>query len=1107
MYESICPGSARTLRTLTYSWVPIAFGRFAQAIILAAFSASLSFAQFSGSVQGIVKDPSGAGVPGATVQIQNVNTSVADTTKTDSGGNYVFVSLAPGSYAVSAEASGFSKATATFNLTTGQNLSIPFSLTIQRGVETVEVRSQGPVLNTAESRTEMTMEQQALSTIPLSGRTFFNLVTLAPGVTGKGAANTGSPGSSVDNFSTEQQVDASANGRGSVGNQYVIDGLDITSGIRPGVLNLSPNPDTIAEASVQTNTFSTQYGRSSSIQTIITTKSGTDRFHGNAGDYFTNQRLAAGSEFVHNYAPYHSNNISATIGGPIIPHKQFFFFFGVEPLRSSTATGNSVTTFESPQFAAWAQQNFPNSLGTKLLNLYPASGATVTGVSKTAANIFPGICGTAATSFLPCDLPMTNTGIFNATNYRNAVQYNTRIDKYFEKDRLYGSYYRTTLDTGGPSIRPAFTVTNHFVTNSAQGSETHIFSPTTLNEASFGFIRIEGISPQTGKFSVPVVSVVGQGVGIGSGFAQGDFIQHNYHWRDVLSHVRGTHALKFGYDGSRDDDVALFASVYSQPNFTFNNLLDLVHDEPNRSGNLAYNPITGQPAAGNYMYAVKTMGLFAEDTWKIRRNITLTYGLRWDDYGNPYPIQGTTLANFHLPAGSSLQDQVANGVMQKQDRVFNGALLNNWSPRAGLAWDVTGKGNWVVRGGFGLYHDWPTLGNDENGLKGNPPGFIVPTFLAGTTTSPTFGVGSSDTYPYGFPYPSFPATTLDAHGGLVGRQLSVGGIDVNIHAPTTYIYTGTLEHKLPLNLVASVGYSGSHSKDLIVGSGQVSATSYGIDVNRFAGDLITHNNVLTRLNPSFGSITYAWNAASGTYNALIAGVRGRLGTRGFFNASYTHSRSYDNSLIYPTYTNLHDYWGPSAWDVPDRFSLAWSYQIPGLRNGHGLVGYVTNGWTFSGTAIVQSGTPFTVFTNASFQPVLDSSGQVVGLKPGSGDYNADGVNNDVPNVASYQVSADRQSYLHGLFTSSNFAVPALGTEGNETWNAFRGPGYAQTNAAILKENRIRESLTLDLRFEFYNIFNRVNLGGVDANLASGTFGRVTSQYTPRFIQLGANLKF
>jgi len=547
---------------------------------LLAFLAISCYAQFSASIQGTVQDPAGAVVPNAKVLLKNPQTGVTTTATADSEGTYRFISLAPGAYSLTVEASGFNTGTVSFTLETSQNLNVPVNLKVASASQTVDVTGEVPVLNTAESRNQMTLETLALSNLPLAGRNMISLVTLAPGVIGKGTVSGGSPGSGVDNYSTELQVDASANGAGSVGNMYVVDGLDVTSAIRPGVLNLTPNPDSVQETSIQTNTFSVEYGRASSVQMAMTTKSGSDSFHGTASDYFTNQKLWAGTEFVHNYAPYHSNNISATIGGPIIPHRQFFFFFAIEPLRASTSTGNSSTTYEDPQFANWAKVNFPNTLGTKILTSYPASNGTTTSVARTAADIFPGTCGTAATSNLPCNMPLIDNGIFNGTNYRNGNQFNVRVDKYFKSDRIYGNAYRTVLDTGGPAIRPAFGATNHFILNAYQFSETHTFSPTTVNEANFGYMRDEGIQPQTGLFSVPLINVTGQGQGFGNGFALGDFIQHNYHWRDVLSHIRGSHTLKFGYEGWFGDDVENFQGPHAQPTFNFNNLLDLVQDKP-----------------------------------------------------------------------------------------------------------------------------------------------------------------------------------------------------------------------------------------------------------------------------------------------------------------------------------------------------------------------------------------------------------------------------------------------------------------------------------------------------------------------------------------------
>ena len=290
-------------------------------LIFLLLSASSAYAQFSGSIEGIVRDPSGGRIPRATLTLLSTTTNVTKSTTSDADGNYRFVSLAPGEYQISAKAQGFSEVKVEVSLRTSQTLALPLSLPVASAQQVVEVTGEAPVLNAAESRNQQTLETQELHSLPLAGRNMLNLVTLAPGVTGLGTVAFGSPGSAVDNYSTELQVDASANGRNLNGNMYILDGLDVTSDYRQGVLNLVPNPDVIQEASIQTNTFSVEYGRASSIQMVMTTRSGAEKFHGAVSDYFTSQQLWAGTEFVHKYQPFHSNNMSATIGGPIIPHR------------------------------------------------------------------------------------------------------------------------------------------------------------------------------------------------------------------------------------------------------------------------------------------------------------------------------------------------------------------------------------------------------------------------------------------------------------------------------------------------------------------------------------------------------------------------------------------------------------------------------------------------------------------------------------------------------------------------------------------------------------------------------------------------------------------
>ena len=1102
--------------------------------ILIFMTAAVCFGQFSGSVQGTVQDANGLAVTNAKVTLTNTDTTVSRQATSDSSGLFRFVSLAPGPYEISATQSGFGVAKVSFPLTSNETRDVRIVLAVSKVATTVEVTSQAPLLDTADSRNEQTLEVQALQDLPLVARNPTALITLTPGVTGLGTGTS-------TNFNPENYIDASANGRGQNGNQYIVDGLDVTSSIRPGVLNLTPNVDTVAEVSVQTNTYSVEYGRASSIQTVITTKSGTDRFHGFASEYYNYQGLNANGEFVPKGTkinPYHVNNMSFGVGGPVIPHHQFFFFFSFEPYRALTSNGQSVQTYEDPAFLAFAQTVQPNSPEVQLMAKYRPTGATTTAVAATALDAFGPQnlgantgCNTPSTDNIPCATPVFDHGIFNSSSYNNSYQWNARIDKYFGKDRIYGNFIRNHISSGGPAVRPALATTSYDYGSSLQVNEMHSFSPTMVNEASFGYNRIEGFANKTGTFTAPIVGVSGLGVGFGDGFAQGDFIQHSYHWRDVLAKIHGAHSFKVGYEGWHGDDLALFAGAYGIPNLSYNNMIDLINDKPYSESGLAYNSVTGKPQPGQYKFAMGTFGLFAQDTWKVGRRITVNYGIRYDNFGNPVPIGGTTLANFHLAPGSTLQEQVTNGFMKQQNSVYNQSLNWVFSPRVGLAWDPKGDGKWVVRGGVGLYHDFVTLGNAENGLKGNPPGFVIPTFKNdGSTAPPIFSYGTQETYPYGFQYPAYVGTPLDSKGGVVGGNFSVGGIDENISAPYTVNWNGTLERQLTPSLTASVGYMGSHSANQVFNGGCTGCTSYGVDVNVFSGDLLQHltctggscGGTQTRLNTSFGNITYAANGARGNYTGFFAALKGRFAKRGFITASYTRSDAKDDWNSYPGVYPYNQYYSPSAWNSPNRLSLGWSYELPGTNGGHGLLGRITSGWTLSGVTAIQSGTPFTVYTNAAFHgQLIDPAGPAtasnLAFAPDSGDFNADGDNNDYPNVSSYHQPKDRTSFRNGIFphcTGTNldncgpFSLPTIGQQGNEKVNQFQNPGFAQTDLAIKKATAITEFVALEVRLDMLNAFNRVNLNNVDANANDGTnFGTVTGANIPRYVIVSARITF
>src|SRR4051794_38575255 len=419
-------------RTFVRAAIAVVFG-------VLVLGASLCYGQFTSNVQGAVQDPSGAVVPKATVTLVNVGTNATRTTTTDENGNFRFVSLAPGDYKMAVEASGYAKSETKVTLLTEQNLNVPITLKVGAVTEAVTVTTASPLVDAGDSRTQLTLENQAVAQLPIVGRNLVTLVTMAPGGSGLGTSASGSPASGVDNFSTEEQVDASANGQGQNNNQYVVDGLDVTSGIRQGVLNLTPQPEAIQETSVQVNTFSSEYSRAAGLQTMFTTRSGTDQFHGSAEDYFNYQAMFASQHFVGSpYKPFHSNNMDFAIGGPIFPHHNSFFYFAVEPLRSSSSAGGSVT-FADPQFISFAQTNYPNTVGSHVLSTYLPSGVGGVSVQQTAQDVFgsdAGGCGiTAGQNGVPCTLPMIDQGSFGATQIRNGTQYFARIDQGFKQDR------------------------------------------------------------------------------------------------------------------------------------------------------------------------------------------------------------------------------------------------------------------------------------------------------------------------------------------------------------------------------------------------------------------------------------------------------------------------------------------------------------------------------------------------------------------------------------------------------------------------------------------------------------------------------------------------
>ena len=1125
-----------------------------------------AFAQYSGNVQGVISDPAGAAIEGASVQLRNSDTGVtAMVTTTGESGYYRFSSLPPGNYVLTTEARGFRKAESRFTLSTSETLGINVALPLAATQQTVNVEVAPPVVDTDDSRLETTLSSDTVRDLPEANRNLWDILAVEPGVVGTGTRATGeSPGGFADNFGT-QTPQISANGRSYTGNLVMVDGLNVTSPVQNGNIILAPIPDAVQEATLQTNSWDGEINLGSSILIQVTTKSGTNQFHGTGSLFFTNQDFQATPEFTtaSAFLPFARKDLVGTLGGPIQKGKTFFFA-DFEKLWATTSGAANTDTlyYEDPAFVAWAQSNYPNNVGTQILSGWPANNIRGSAYETALQYLGAGNCGTTTPLTPPCALNMIDSGSFAASPYYNALQYNFRVDHYFsQNDRLYLSYYNDSFDQQQLSPRPRLGSLDIMRNRYGQIDFTHTFSSNLLAEGAFAFASVGGANGQDANLAVPNVSVLATantsgglvGFPVGGGWGPGEYRGPNYNWRGVLSWVHGKHTLRFGYDGDHAIEHGDFTPDNVRPGFTFTNLLNLVQDNVYQESVGAYNPLTG--LAGTVIFGGQTnpFGFFVQDDWKVKPNLSLTISLRWDDLTNhtAWGNSGFQFSSLILSPGGNFDTQVANASVGVVSNVFANDMKNLFSPRIGFSWDPSKTGKWAVRGGIGVYHDWVVLGQSVDQTRNNPPGVLSETFTDvapnGSPLSNYFAIAPSESYPWNFPLPTIPAGTLNSHGGIAGLPTAVDALSRSLVAPLAVNYVIGVEHQLVGRLVAGANYSGSKSYDGLNGS----------NVNYFPGGATFSNsptNGVTEsigtLNPNFGSITYVNNANQATYNSMILFLRGKAGRRGAFQGSYTlsHARDYpeantrfdqDDGFNIPQPSSYFSYYGDANYDVRQRFSFSGSYTLPGA--GGGIARVLTSGWEASSIIAIQTGTPFWVVDNrplsimCSDNGTLDASATpcpsgptalepVTGqspsgsnpngyvLAPGSGDYNLDGTTYDVPNLPtqSFTGSHSKSAYINGLFTASDFGQPAAGTEGTEPRNIYRNPGMFQLDASVLKNNHLPwlgEQGNLQLRFDFINLFNHPNLGLVDPNMGDPGFGKVSSVLPARQLQLGLRVSF
>lgn len=1078
------------------------------------------WAQFTSEIEGTVTDPSGAVVAGTNVTLKNEETGVTQAVQAQDSGYFRFTSLPSALFSLTANAHGFKTTIQEhIRVEVAETKTVNLHLAVGVADAVVTVTDEAPSIETSEGRVSGEIEEKKIHDLPLSGRNFYTLVVTTPGVSG--IASSGGQAyaqATGDIFNPEFGINLNANGSRAESNSFLIDSASIDSTQRNGVTNINPNAEDVQEVRVAANNFSAEFGRNGAALVNIITKQGSNNWHGTVGFYHTDNKLQARNHFQDAVPVFRRNEGAWSLGGPVRKNHTFFFT-SMDFLKSGVASGRQVTIL-TPDFINFMQTNFPSNVSTNVVTTYPASVTPTTNFT-TAAEIAqdPNCSGTHAitpTVSIPCDFAVTGQGNLATTLPRNGFQYTIRLDHSFhaDKDRIFGTYNHTDLHQvlfGAVFVYPAFnaiepTYSEHFAVD-----WVHVASG-WVNEAGFATQRPFGNAilnhPEVPGITVNGIETFQQGWGPNA------FVQNNFEWRDVASLTRGSHSLKFGGNVTRGRADHESSRVFDRPTFFFNNVFDFATDTATTENQIGFNPATGQRV--NPLYSLMRTGslsLFVQDDWKIRPNLTLNLGFRYEDFFNPSDATGK-VCEMAFPNGTGgLQSMITSGVMTCGKHMFK-HTMNTFSPRVGFAWDPTNEGKMSVRGGFGIFYDRPS-DQLSNNYYTNTPNFALGSAALNTPNNqPVFALGSSPNPPYNFPIPPGLQPGLNAQGGLINGAANVQVVDPNM--PTAYMQNWFfgVQRSLSAGWVAEVDYIGSAGRHLYA--------TY--NVNRFAGDLIEHGGNFTGLKPGFGGVNYGQANENSSYNGLTAAVKRHFGKTLTFDASYTFSKAIDYSsrLDGPEHIDAYNdklERGLADFDVRNRLAFTSIWSLPGPHGG--LMNRVFGDWQLTNVTILQSGPPFSVFCGARFNPVLDSSGAVVGNT--GCDFNADGTNLDYPNTPAFgntKHGLARSNYLQGIFAcggsafcSSVFPTPALGANGNLGRNTFHGPGYANTDFSVIKNFRVpwfigSEGANVQFRTEFFNVFNRVNLTNVNNDLANlSNFGRSTSTYPARDIQFALRLSF
>ena len=1062
------------------------------------------------TISGTVTDPSGARVPQAQVLIKNVATEINTGVTSNSDGFYAATNLLPGAYEVEVSAPGFATTVRSqITLTVGAQQVLNFALQVGQVTQKVEVNGQAPAVELASSSIGAVVNSNTIVDLPLNGRDWTSLATLQPGV--ETVQTQVQTGGTTSRGKRGNGVQLTVSGTRSQLNNYRLDGIslmDYVNGSPGSALGIALGVDAVAEFSVLTANYSAEYGRTAGGVVNATTRSGTNQIHGTAYWFLRDEDFDARNYFDTGTAAkplFHRNQFGASVGGPILKDKTFFFadYEGIREELGAT----SVDNVPSPAARAGKLCSIPTGVT-------PNCTPTTVTVSPLVAPYLP---------FWPSPnsglLGNGDTGLFKTSNTsRSSENFETvRIDHRFsEKDSIFGTWFYDKASIDIPEALDNVVVGNGTDRQMIALEETHVFSSSLVNSLRGGFSRVKAIvdlnvtavnplvlDTSLGTFpGLPAPVILVAGLTDFSGGGVGAFTGDNFTWNSFQAYddaflTKGVHSIKFGFAFERTQTNMLSVSDPTG-RFKFGSLADfLTNAAPVGFQGEVPGTITSRGARQSIF------GGYLQDDWRVRRNLTLNLGLRYEATTVPTDVHNelVSLPTYTSPPPGHLGSPY-----------FNNPTLRNFEPRVGFAWDPFHNGKTAVRGAFGFFDVLPLN-----------YGFLF-TELQSAPFAEVISLGNLAPGVF----PRSPALTAT----ISPTTLRTSSIQHNPARNYVMIWNLSIQQQLSPSTTATVAYVGNHG---------VHMQNVYDDVNMVIPTATPQGYLWpspvgsgTILNPSVGDIRGIQWTGDSLYDALEVGVSKRM-SHGFqVGGSYTWGKNldsgstvglgnfYTNSISSPLWFCTRCSKGPSDFNVAQNLVVNYIWAVPTPKDWGAIGSHILGGWELGGIFTAQTGVPFTplIAGDPLGQRSTDPFAYPNRLKgPGCGSAVNPGNPSNYVKLNCFALPMASGSLPCSAFGAPD--APIAGTCANLIGNAGRnsvvGPGLVDYDFSLFKNNyirRISESFNAQLRVEVFNILNRANFGTPakhstffnSSGQPIGGAGAVNNTSTPaREIQFGVKL--